>query len=132
MPFLLPVPQPVSAYDLTLPLLAGSVAHERCEAAAFIYCDEHGRLRGMRHVRSATSDMLDMPVRQIVIDALGCDARLVVMAHNHPSGEPWPSRADRDVTRRLAAALGAIDVKLHDHLIVAGKQRWSFRAAGLL
>lgn len=132
MSFLAPVPHPVSAYDLVLPLLAGSVAHEPTEAAAFAYCDDRGRLRGMRHVRSSLSDAVDLSLRQIVIDAIECDAQVVVMAHNHPSGEPWPSRADRDATRRIAVTLRALDVRLHDHVIVSGRQRWSFRDQGLL
>lgn len=132
MSFLAPLPHPVSAYDLVLPLLTGSVAHERSEAAAFAYCDDRGRLRGMRHVRSTLSDAIDLSLRQIMMDAIECDAQVVVMAHNHPSGEPWPSRADRDATRRIATALRALSVRLHDHLIVAGRQRWSFREQGLL
>lgn len=132
MSFLAPVLHPVNAYDLVLPLLTGSVAHERGEAAAFAYCDGEGRLRGMRHVRSTLSDAVDLSLRQIVLDAIACDAQVVAMAHNHPSGEPWPSRADRDATRRIATALKAIDMRLHDHVIVAGRQRWSFRERGLL
>ncbi len=132
MSFLAPLPDPVCAYDLVLPLLTGSVAHEPAEAAAFAYCDDRGRLRGMRHVRSPLSDAVDLSLRQLLVDAIACDAQVVVMAHNHPSGEPWPSRADRDVTRRIATALRAMDMRLHDHLIVSGKQRWSFRDQGLL
>ncbi|WP_173655646.1 JAB domain-containing protein [Sphingomonas turrisvirgatae] len=132
MSFLAPILQPVHAYDLVLPLLTGSVKHERGEAAAFVYCDGAGRLRGMRQVRSSLRDAVDLSLRQIVKDAIDCDAELVVMAHNHPSGESWPSRADRDATRRIATALHAIGIRLHDHLIVAGRQQWSFRAEGLL
>src|SRR5688572_5357228 len=123
MSFLAPVLHPVSAYDLVMPLLTGSVAHEQTEAAAFAYCDDDGRLRGMRHVRSTLSDAVDLSLRQIIVDAIACDAQMVVMAHNHPSGEPWPSRADRDCTRRIATALRAIGMRLHDHVIVSGRQK---------
>lgn len=132
MPFLAPVLQPMHAYDVVLPLLTGSVKHEPCEAAAFVYCDRDGRLRGMRHVRSSLHDAVDFSLRQIVKDAIDCEAELVVMAHNHPSGESWPSRADREATRQIATALRAIGIQLHDHVIVAGRQRWSFREQGLL
>jgi DNA repair protein RadC len=132
MSFLAPALQPIHAYDLVLPLLTGSVKHERSEAAAFVYCDGEGRLRGMRHVRSSLDDAVDLSLRQIVKDAIDCEAELVVMAHNHPSGEPWPSRADRDATRRIATALHAIGMRLHDHVIVAGRRQWSFREQGLL
>jgi DNA repair protein RadC len=132
MPFLAPAPYPVSAYDLVVPLVAGSVAHEQGEAAAFVYCDADGRLIGMRHLRSDMNDAIDLSLRQVVVDAIACDAQVVVMAHNHPSGEPWPSRADREATRLIATTLRAIGIRLHDHVIVSGRQRWSFREQGLL
>jgi DNA repair protein RadC len=56
----------------------------------------------------------------------------VVMAHNHPSGDPTPSIADREATRLLAGALKTLDVRLVDHLIVAGQGVTSFRSLGLL
>lgn len=132
MSFLAPMPRSVNAYDLVMPLVTGAVAYERTEAAAFAYCDGQGRLRGMRHVRSSLADAVDLSIRQIVKDALACDARRVVMAHNHPSGDMRPSHADRDATRRIAAVLRALDIRLHDHVIVTPTGRWSFREAGLL
>ena len=54
------------------------------------------------------------------------------IAHNHPSGDPSPSRADIEATRRLAEAAAALGIRLHDHLIFAGGDCRSFRALGLL
>jgi DNA repair protein RadC len=54
------------------------------------------------------------------------------MAHNHPSGDPAPSAADREATRLLARALDTIEVQLVDHLIVAAEGMTSFRRLGLL
>ena len=54
------------------------------------------------------------------------------MAHNHPSGDPRPSRADIQATRRLAETADALDIRLHDHLIFAGTDCRSFRELGLL
>lgn len=113
-------------------LVADSVAGERVEVAAFAYCDGEGQVLGLRHARGGTADAVDLPVRRVAIDALSLDAAVVVMAHNHPRGEAWPSRADRDATRRLADALRALDVRLHEHLVVGADGAWSFRAAGLL
>ncbi|MCP3731968.1 DNA repair protein [Sphingomonas sp. MG17] len=112
--------------------LTSQIADERVEVAVFAYCDGHGRALGFRHARSGLADAVELPVRRIAIDALAFDAAVVMMAHNHPSGEAWPSRADREVTRRIAAALRVLGVRLHDHVIVAGRRRWSFRGAGLL
>jgi DNA repair protein RadC len=125
------LPRPC-AFDAAADLVADGVAGAAVEIAAFAYCDRTGRVLGLRHAESDCVDMAEIPVRRIAIDALAFDAAAVVMAHNHPSGEAWPSRADREVTRRIAVALGALGVRLHDHLIVTRSTRWSFRAAGLL
>ena len=56
----------------------------------------------------------------------------MILAHNHPSGDPTPSAADRQITRRLALAGEAIDLTVVDHLVIAGTNCTSMRAMGLL
>jgi DNA repair protein RadC len=73
-----------------------------------------------------------VPVRQIVADALRLGSRAVILSHNHPSGNPTPSRADIAVTKQLAMLLAALDVRLHDHIIVSDGRSVSFRRTGLL
>jgi DNA repair protein RadC len=72
------------------------------------------------------------PLRQIVADALSHGSAGVILAHNHPSGDPTPSEPDRRSTRRLATAIEAIDCALLDHLIFAGPSCSSMRALGYL
>lgn len=86
-----------------------------------------------------TSDTLEgdchsiaVPYRQIVCDALVTGADSVVLIHNHPSGDPSPSRTDIAQTRSIANILKALDIRVDDHLIVSGDQHFSFYAAGLL
>lgn len=74
----------------------------------------------------------ELPVRAILTDALQCDGKGLILAHNHPSGDPSPSAADRQATRRLALACEAIDVTLLDHLVFGGGAWTSFRRIGLL
>ena len=126
------LPAPGALFEAIGQIVADSVAGERVEVAAFAYCDRAGRVLGIRHARGARTDAVDLPVRRVAIDALSLDAAVVVMAHNHPRGEAWPSRADRDATRRLADALRTLGVRLHEHLVVGAGGAWSFRAAGLL
>lgn len=57
---------------------------------------------------------------------------LSVLIHNHPSGDPKPSRADIDMTRAVRDAAKAVDIALHDHIVVGRGQHASFRALGLL
>ncbi|WP_275427902.1 JAB domain-containing protein, partial [Stenotrophomonas maltophilia] len=84
------------------------------------------------HVRSAHRDRLDLPLREVAADAIAFHAFAVVMAHNHPSGDPTPSRADRETTERLARALDTLGVRLLDHLVIAARGVTSFRSLGLL
>lgn len=72
------------------------------------------------------------PLRQIVADAVIHDSAGLVLAHNHPSGNPMPSESDLNATRRLATVVQALDCAILDHLIFAGTQCTSFRKLGLL
>jgi DNA repair protein RadC len=72
------------------------------------------------------------PLREIVLDAAEHGAAGIVLAHNHPSGDPAPSSSDCRATRRLASAVEAIDCTVLDHLIFAGAECTSFRRMGLL
>jgi DNA repair protein RadC len=70
--------------------------------------------------------------REVVVAALECASAAVLCYHNHPSGAAEPSRADELLTRTLKEALALVDVKVLDHVIVAGKQATSFVERGLL
>jgi DNA repair protein RadC len=72
------------------------------------------------------------PLRDIVADAAIHGSAGIVLAHNHPSGDPSPSRADCQATRRLATAAEALDCTIVDHLVFAGRECASFRQLGLL
>src|SRR6476661_7662812 len=72
------------------------------------------------------------PLRTIVADAAVHGSAAIVLAHNHPSGDPRPSDSDCRSTRRLAAATEALDCMVLDHLIFAGTECTSFRKMGLL
>ncbi|MDO1808066.1 JAB domain-containing protein, partial [Escherichia coli] len=70
--------------------------------------------------------------REVIKRALYNKAAAVVLAHNHPSGEVTPSKADRHITARLVQALGMVDIRVQDHMIVGGSQVFSFAEHGLL
>jgi DNA repair protein RadC len=74
----------------------------------------------------------DFPIRSIIADAAFHQSSAIVLAHNHPSGDPTPSESDRRATRRLACAAEALDCMLLDHLVFGGKECTSFRQLGLL
>jgi DNA repair protein RadC len=72
------------------------------------------------------------PLRTIIADAVELGSTGIVLAHNHPSGDPRPSDSDCRCTRRLAAAAEALDCTVLDHLVFAGTEWMSFRRLGLL
>jgi DNA repair protein RadC len=77
-------------------------------------------------------ESVDLPVRDIIIDAARLGSAGIVLAHNHPGGDTRPSRADCNAMRRLARAGEAIDLTILDHLIFAGERCSSMRRMGLL
>jgi DNA repair protein RadC len=72
------------------------------------------------------------PLRQIIADAAAHGSAGIVLAHNHPSGDPRPSDSDFRATRRLATAAEALDCTVLDHLVFGGNECSSFRRMGLL
>jgi DNA repair protein RadC len=74
----------------------------------------------------------DFPLRAIIADAAALSSAGIVLAHNHPSGDPRPSDSDCRATRRLASAVEALDCTIIDHLVFAGNECTSFRRIGLL
>lgn len=78
------------------------------------------------------ADSTGLPVKTIMADAALHDSAGILLAHNHPSGDCRPSKADCVATRRLTAAVHAIDCAVMDHFIFAGTESASFRRLGLL
>ena len=95
------------------------------------HVDSKGRCIHVVHYAGEPA-AVEMPVREIVADALRLGSAGVVIAHNHPSGDARPSDADYRATRKLARACEAIDVAVLDHLIFAGGDCSSMRRRGLL
>lgn len=112
--------------------LFAPLAREPLEIAAFAYLGDDRRLLGLRHTPGAWRDRIDLTIRDIAADAIAFDARGVVMAHNHPSGDATPSAEDKRATRLLDHALGTLQVRLLDHLVFARAGVTSFRRLGLL
>ena len=70
--------------------------------------------------------------REVVRRALELSASAVLLAHNHPSGDSTPSGADIDMTKLVVEAARALQITVHDHVVVAGDQVASLRALGLM
>ncbi|QQB33101.1 DNA repair protein RadC [Achromobacter deleyi] len=102
------------------------------EVFAVLFLDTQHRLIEYTEMFRGTIDSASVHPREVVKEALRANAAAVILAHNHPSGHPEPSAADRALTRQLKAALELVDVRTLDHIIVAGSATTSFAERGLL
>jgi DNA repair protein RadC len=117
------------AASLLIPLLSG------CDSEKLVvaHLDADQRLIETIESRSGGHDEVELPIRAIIEDAIRLGSAGIIVAHNHPSGDPQPSQADFAATRELAATAQSLGIQLHDHLIVgADGDCRSFRALGLL
>lgn len=106
------------------------LGHQEREIFAVVMLDSRHRLIEYVELFMGTIDGAEVHPREVVRVALRLNAAAVLVAHNHPSGEVEPSAADRAVTNRLKQALALVDVRLLDHVVVAGRQKLSMAARG--
>lgn len=102
------------------------------EVFAVLFMDTQHRLIEYAEMFRGTIDGASVYPRERVKEALRLNAAAVIVSHNHPSGNPEPSGADRALTQRLKEALGLVDVRVLDHVVVAGGASVSFAQRGLL
>ncbi|KAF1035783.1 MAG: hypothetical protein GAK35_04159 [Herbaspirillum frisingense] len=110
-----------------LKLLFKNKAHE-CFVVLFL--DVRNRLISADELFRGTLSHASVYPREVVKAALAHNSAAVILAHNHPSGDPEPSRADLALTAELKEALGLVDVRVLDHFVVAGTRLHSFADHG--
>ena len=106
-------------------------AQER-EVFAVVFLDAQMRVIHYEEMFFGTISQTSVYPREVVKAALRVNAAGVILAHNHPSGIPEPSRADEFLTQSLKTTLATVDVKVHDHIVVGGSSTVSFAERGLL
>jgi DNA repair protein RadC len=102
------------------------------EVFLVLYLDAHHRLIEAEELFRGTLTQTSVYPRELVKGALARNAAALAVAHNHPSGEAEPSRADELLTQNLKSALSLVDVRVIDHFVVAGDQILSFAERGLV
>ena len=109
-----------------------SLAGREHEVFICLFLDAQNRVIEVNEMFRGTLTQTSVYPREVVKAALKCNAGAVVFAHNHPSGVAEPSHADETLTSSLKQALALVDVRVLDHMIVAGAGVLSFAERGLL
>lgn len=122
---------------LTSPAAVRDFLHARLrdlpyEVFCCLYLDNRNRLISFEELFRGTIDGASVHPREVVRQALAHNAAALILAHNHPSGVAEPSQADELITRRLRSALGLVDIRVLDHLVVGDGATVSFAERGLL
>ncbi len=109
-----------------------SMAFEAIEQFRVLYLDNRNHLIADEMLHKGTVDHTPVYPREVVKRALELGATALIMVHNHPSGDPTPSKADIEMTREVKEAGEKLGITLHDHVIVAKGGTNSFKTLGLL
>lgn len=109
-----------------------SMAYNKIEQFRVLYLDRKNTLIADEQQQEGTVDHTPVYPREVVGRALELGASAIIMVHNHPSGDPTPSRADIDMTAKISAAGKSLGVVLHDHIVIGRGQHASFKSMGLL
>lgn len=102
------------------------------EVFCCVFLDNRHRVIAFQELFRGTIDGASVHPREVVKEALARNAAAVILVHNHPSGLAEPSQADELITRRLKEALGLVDIRVLDHLVVGDGVCESFAERGLL
>lgn len=122
----------IDSLEAARALFAPALVHARDERLYVAHLDETRQLLGLRIRFAPDHGAVEFPVRGIIADAIALGSASVILAHNHPSGDPTPSATDIDSTRSLVRAARPIGLAVRDHLVFGGGAFVSFRERGLL
>ncbi|MBS0539992.1 MAG: DNA repair protein RadC [Proteobacteria bacterium] len=109
-----------------------ALAHEKTEQFRILFLDRKNVLIADEVQQRGTIDHTPVYPREVVKRALALNAAALILVHNHPSGDPKPSREDIEMTKEIRKAAEALGIEIHDHLVIGRKGHASFRSLGLI
>lgn len=122
----------LSSWHTLIDYLSIDMAHLTRERVRVLYLDSHNRLIKDEHISEGTIDEASLHPREVIHHALDAGASALILVHNHPSGNPDPSKEDIRMTHRIAEAGRLVGITVHDHVIVGREGHVSLRAKGLI
>jgi DNA repair protein RadC len=123
---------PGQVADATLDYLHARLAHELTEEFRVLFLNGRNMLIRDEAMGSGTTNQAPVYPREVVKRALELSANAIILVHNHPSGDPTPSRDDIQITRHIQDAARPLGITVHDHLVIGRTGHRSLRAEGLM
>ncbi|WP_309630381.1 RadC family protein [Brevundimonas sp.] len=122
----------IASWTALLAYARTAMAHLPREQFRVLYLDHRNNLLRDEWVADGTVDHAPVYPREVVRRALELSASAMILVHNHPSGDPAPSRADIEMTRKVVEAARALGLQVHDHLVIGRDGTASFKTLGLI
>ena len=122
----------IRSSDEVLDYLQHNLRDKKREVFLVIYLNGRNQILKLEELFKGTLSTSAVYPREVVKRALDNNAAAIVLVHNHPSGNSTPSQDDLAITKKLKEATQSIDVSVHDHLIIAGNDVYSFADHGIL
>jgi DNA repair protein RadC len=122
----------LSSWQQLLDYCQAAAGHAEIEEFRLLFLDRKNALIADERQQRGTIDHTPVYPREVVKRALELGASALIMVHNHPSGDPTPSKADIEMTREVQKAAAVLGVILHDHVILGRGRHASLRSLGLI
>ena len=122
----------LSSWNALLDYCRSAMQFERIEQFRVLFLDRKNRLIADEVLGQGTVDRAPVYPREIIKRALSLEATAIILAHNHPSGDPTPSGADIKMTQDVISACKGVNIAVHDHLIIGRDNIASFKTLGLM
>jgi len=122
----------LSNWQVLIAYLQTAMAYEQIEQFRILFLDRKNNLIADEVQQRGTVNHTPVYPREVMKRALILNASALIVVHNHPSGDPKPSRDDIETTRELKAAANALELELHDHIVIGHGKHALFRSLGLL
>jgi len=122
----------ISSWAALLDYCSASMAHNALEQFRILFLDRQNVLIADEVQQTGTIDHTPVYPREVVKRALALNASSIILVHNHPSGDPTPSNADIEMTRKIVETAKPLGIAIHDHLVIGKGRHASFRTLGLI
>jgi DNA repair protein RadC len=122
----------LSSWSAILDYVRAAMAFSGIEQFRILFLDKKNQLIADEVQQEGTVDHTPVYPREVIKRALELGASAIVLVHNHPSGDPTPSLADIEMTKKIIEAGERLNIVIHDHVVVGRKGHFSFRTNGLI